>query len=127
MCLGFSNCPKEDAKTIKAEDIDAFRKISELITTTSFEYNKDNTKEFLDAVNLELKHSTQNEVRVIAPLINFSKKEIVKTGLDNDIPFRAIYSCYSGGNKHCGECMSCKFLKNALEENNRHDLINILF
>lgn len=88
---------------------------------------KDNTKEFLDAVNLELKHSTQNEVRVIAPLIDSSKKEIVKIGLDNNIPFSKIYSCYSGNDKHCGECMSCKFLKNALKENNRQDLINILF
>ena len=88
---------------------------------------KDNTKEFLDAINLELKHSTQNEVKVIAPLINKDKKETVKIGLENKIPFEKIYSCYSGNDRHCGECMSCKFLKNALSENNRQDLINKLF
>ncbi len=88
---------------------------------------KDNTKEFLEAINQELKHSTQNEVKIIAPLINKNKKEIVKIGIENNIPFEKIYSCYSGNNKHCGECMSCKFLKNALSENNRQDLINKLF
>ena len=88
---------------------------------------KDNTKEFLDAINLELKHSTQNEVKVIAPLINKDKKETVKIGLENKIPFEKVYSCYSGNDRHCGECMSCKFLKNALSENNRQDLINKLF
>lgn len=88
---------------------------------------KDNTKEFLEAINLELKHSTQNEVKVIAPLINKNKKETVKIGIENEIPFEKIYSCYSGNDKHCGECMSCNFLKNALKENNRQDLINKLF
>ncbi len=88
---------------------------------------KDNTKEFLDAINEELKHSTENEVKVIAPLINSNKKDIVKLGIKNDIPFEKIYSCYSGQDRHCGECMSCKFLKNALLENKREDLINKLF
>ena len=46
------NIKFKNTKTIKAEDIDAFRKISELITTTSFEYNKDNTKELKSDIKL---------------------------------------------------------------------------
>lgn len=88
---------------------------------------KDNTREFLEAVNNQLKHSTQNEVKVVAPLINYTKEEIVKTGIINKAPLENIYSCYLGKEKHCGECKSCKHLKSALEKCGRDDLINKLF
>ncbi|MBR6163088.1 7-cyano-7-deazaguanine synthase [bacterium] len=88
---------------------------------------KDNTKEFLDAVNNQLKHSTQNEVKVVAPLINYNKEQIVKSGINNGAPLEKIYSCYLGKEKHCGDCKSCRHLKAALEKNGQTDLINQLF
>ena len=88
---------------------------------------KDNSKEFINAINLSLKNSTQNEVQVIAPLINMNKEEIVKKGLELKVPFELIYSCYNSNEKHCGKCESCLRLKRALQLNGRDDIINKIF
>lgn len=88
---------------------------------------KDNTIQFIDAINMSLKNSTNNNVKVIAPLINLDKKEIVETGIKYNAPFNLLYSCYLENGKHCGKCESCLRLKRALELNNRYDIISQLF
>ncbi len=88
---------------------------------------KDNTNEFITAVNLSLKNSTNNNVQVLAPMINFNKTEIVKKGIELNIPFNDIYSCYKDNTKHCGQCESCLRLKRALQANNKYDIIKEIF
>ena len=88
---------------------------------------KDNSDDFIKAINLSLENSLNNVVKVIAPLIDASKSEIVKMGLDLNIPFNLIYSCYLGNGKHCGECESCMHLKRALLENKAYNLIDEIF
>ena len=88
---------------------------------------KDNSKEFIEECNKLLKTSTNKKIKVLAPLINLNKNEIIKTGIKLNVPFEYIYSCYKGKKKHCGECESCLRLKKALENNNREDLIKKLF
>ncbi|MDD3237617.1 MAG: 7-cyano-7-deazaguanine synthase QueC [Candidatus Gastranaerophilales bacterium] len=88
---------------------------------------KDNTPEFVDAVNLSLKHSVNQPVRVIAPLIDYDKNQIVDIAVKKNVPLKLVRSCYLDGDSHCGECESCLRLKRALASNNRHDLINLLF
>lgn len=87
----------------------------------------DNTQEFIDRVNAEFEFSTQKKPKVVAPLINFDKNDIVKQALDNKIPLEFVKSCYAGGEKHCGKCESCKRLKNALLANNDTFYIGKLF
>lgn len=88
---------------------------------------KDNSKEFIDAINLSLKNSTENNVQVLAPLITYSKEIIVKKGIKINAPFNLIHSCYKNEIKHCGICESCLRLKRALQLNNREDIIKDLF
>lgn len=88
---------------------------------------KDNSVNFIEAVNLSIKNSTMNKIEVTAPLINFDKKEIIKQGLLYNAPLEQIYSCYDTKEKHCGKCESCLRLKRALELNNREDIISKLF
>lgn len=88
---------------------------------------KDNSKEFINAVNESLKNSVNADVKVLAPLIDMSKEEIVKLGIELNVPFKYVYSCYSNKNKHCGMCESCQRLKRALELNNRQDIIEEIF
>lgn len=88
---------------------------------------KDNSKEFINAINESLNNSTNNNVQVIAPLIDMDKTQIVQEGLKHNVPFELIYSCYSNTQKHCGKCESCLRLKRALELNNRHDIIKKIF
>ena len=88
---------------------------------------KDNSIQFIQAINNSLKNSTINRIEVISPLINMDKTAIVKTGIELNIPFEYMHSCYLGGEKHCGKCESCLRLKRALELNNGYDIITDIF
>lgn len=88
---------------------------------------KDNSKEFIKNCNKLLETSANKKIEVEAPLINMNKEEIIKYGLKSEVPLEYIYSCYKGGEKHCGKCESCLHLKTALKKNNAKDLIKKLF
>ncbi|MCD7780851.1 MAG: 7-cyano-7-deazaguanine synthase QueC [Candidatus Gastranaerophilales bacterium] len=88
---------------------------------------KDNTIEFINSVNEALLNSTDCNVQLSAPLINMTKKEIVKEGIRLNAPFELIHSCYLDGDKNCGKCESCKRLKRALKLNDRNDIIDKIF
>jgi len=47
------------------------------------------------------------EVRVLAPFINMTKHEIVRLGYQLGVPFEETWSCYKGGDAHCGHCGAC--------------------
>lgn len=70
--------------------------------------------EFVEAMNktlsLGLKAGVQGQLapRIVAPLIDLSKADIIKLGLRNGVPFQHTWSCYVGGEKPCGHCDSCK-------------------
>lgn len=87
----------------------------------------DNTKEFTDAVNEEFKFSTQKKPKVVAPLINYVKNDIVMLALKHGIPLELTRSCYQQSDKNCGICESCIRLKNALIANNDSYYIKELF
>lgn len=88
----------------------------------------DNTQEFIDGINESFKYSTFAGVKVVAPLINYDKNEIVKLALEHSIPLEMLMSCYNGlEKKHCGKCESCKHLLYALEYNKANELIEKLF
>ena len=87
----------------------------------------DNTQEFIDRVNAEFEFSTQTHPKVVAPLINYNKNDIVKQAIEHKIPLEFVRSCYSNGKKHCGKCESCTRLKNALIANGDTKYIKELF
>ena len=87
----------------------------------------DNTQEFIDAVNREFEFSTQVKPKVVAPLINCDKNDIVMLALKNNVPLELTMSCYQDGEGHCGICESCSRLKGALEANHDNYYIRVLF
>ena len=87
----------------------------------------DNTKEFIERVNMEFEFSTQVKPKVVAPLIDFDKVKIVKQALENSIPLDKLSSCYKNTEKHCGKCASCVKLKNALMANGADNYLKTLF
>lgn len=46
----------------------------------------DNTQEFIDKIDAEFEYSTQKHPKVVAPLINSDKNDIVKLALEHKIP-----------------------------------------
>lgn len=47
------------------------------------------------------------DVTIHAPFEEMSKAEIVALGHDLDAPFDLTWSCYVGGDQHCGRCGTC--------------------
>ncbi|MGB0653397.1 MAG: 7-cyano-7-deazaguanine synthase QueC [Thermoplasmatota archaeon] len=46
-------------------------------------------------------------VRIVAPLLEMTKKDIVQTGTDLNAPLHLTWSCYRGDGDACGTCESC--------------------
>ena len=62
-----------------------------------------------------------HELRVEAPFVTWTKKDIVKKGLELHVPYELTWSCYEGGEKPCGVCGTCRdrraaFLANGVED-----------
>lgn len=57
-------------------------------------------------------------VRIHAPLINLTKAEIIRLGLDHGVPYRYTVSCYDPGpnGEQCGACDSCLLREKGFRE-----------
>ncbi|WP_321431312.1 7-cyano-7-deazaguanine synthase QueC [uncultured Methanolobus sp.] len=75
----------------------------------------DNSLEFITAIDDSLSYSTQNGVKVLAPLIGMDKKEIVSRAIELKAPLEYSWSCYHGADAPCGECESCTRRRRAFE------------
>lgn len=60
-------------------------------------------------------------IKIVAPLLDKSKRDIIKMGLSLGVPFEYTWSCYNGGKKPCGRCDSCWFRINAFRELGMND------
>lgn len=47
------------------------------------------------------------EVHVHTPFIGVGKADIVALGSDLGVPYGLTWSCYKGGDRHCGRCGTC--------------------
>jgi 7-cyano-7-deazaguanine synthase len=88
----------------------------------------DNSQAYRDALTHALAFSTQNQVKVITPMGQKTKREIVQIGESLQLPWQWIWSCYDNGTQHCGVCASCFRLKLAIKESGcKSPALNQLF
>jgi len=78
-------------------------------------------------MNKLIKVSTKLKTKIIAPLINKDKDEIVLLGKKLKINFDNTYSCFTGTTKHCGYCLACKLRKAGFYWSNVKDPTKYLF
>ena len=82
----------------------------------------DNSKEFLNKFNELIEEGSPDKITIKAPAIDLNKDEIVKLGVEVGAPMEMSYSCYKGGEKHCGVCESCMRRKRAFAKAGIDDL-----
>ena len=77
--------------------------------------------EFIKAMNDAMKAGTYIAVEVDAPYTHLSKADIARIGKRLGIDYSETYSCYKGGEHHCGRCGTCIERREALQEAGIHD------
>ena len=68
---------------------------------------------FIEAMDAAMRAGTYMGVRLEAPYTDISKADIVKRGAAIGVDFAHTYSCYKGGEHHCGRCGTCRERKEA--------------
>ena len=69
---------------------------------------------FIKAMNVATENGTYVNVSICAPYTNITKADIARIGKRLGIDYSETWSCYKGGEKHCGKCGTCIERKEAL-------------
>lgn len=72
--------------------------------------------ELINAIDAAATAGTYNNVKVIAPYTKITKSDIARIGKRLGIDYAETWSCYKGGEVHCGKCGTCVERKEALAE-----------
>lgn len=62
---------------------------------------------FVEAFGRAMQAGTYDGVSILAPFTDLTKSEIARLGAEEGVDFSNTYSCYKGGEKHCGRCGTC--------------------
>ncbi|MBR2291259.1 MAG: 7-cyano-7-deazaguanine synthase QueC [Prevotella sp.] len=76
----------------------------------------DCTPAFVDAFDAAAKAGTFVNVGLLSPFVNWTKADIARRGKELGIDYAKTWSCYKGGEKHCGKCGTCVERKEAMAE-----------
>ncbi len=71
--------------------------------------------EFIEAFDAAAVAGTFEGIRILSPYCNIDKRAIALRGRDLGVDYSMTYSCYKGGEHHCGRCGTCVERKEALE------------
>lgn len=80
---------------------------------------------FYGAFQKVIKQGTKKKkIKVLTPLINMTKANIIALGLKLKAPLKLTWSCYRGGKKPCGVCDSCKLRQKGFSQLGIRDIIS---
>ena len=72
--------------------------------------------EFVNAMDGAMQAGTYEGVNLAAPYTHLTKADLVRRGAKLGIDYGYTYSCYRGGDRHCGTCGTCTERKEAFRE-----------
>ena len=81
----------------------------------------DCSDEFTNAMRKAINLGSGCGLTIKAPFVNHNKAEVVKRGLELNVPYELTWSCYEGGDKPCGRCGTCIDRQKAFEANGVKD------
>ena len=64
-------------------------------------------EEFAQKLDSVIRISDWHPVKLERPFVGMTKGEIVELGTRLGAPLHLTWSCYNGGEKHCGRCATC--------------------
>lgn len=62
---------------------------------------------FVDAMSAAIAAGTYEGIDIVAPYTDITKADIARRGAALGIDYSHTYSCYKGGERHCGRCGTC--------------------
>jgi len=65
----------------------------------------------------------ETHIKIVTPIIHFSKAEIVKKGIELKAPLELTWSCYQNEDEACGVCDSCAYRLRGFQQANIEDPI----
>lgn len=71
---------------------------------------------FVVAMSAAAQAGTFEDVTIEAPYTNITKADIARHGKQLGIDYSETWSCYKGGEVHCGQCGTCRERQEALRE-----------
>jgi 7-cyano-7-deazaguanine synthase len=71
---------------------------------------------FVDAMSKAIAQGTYDGITIDAPYTNITKTDIARRGAALGIDYAHTYSCYKGGEHHCGRCGTCTERRQAFAE-----------
>ncbi len=71
---------------------------------------------FVEAMSEATRLGTYPGIEVVGPYTHLTKGDIAKRGKQLGIDYSHTWSCYKGGEHHCGKCGTCVERKEALAE-----------
>lgn len=79
-------------------------------------------EEFIQTIGKAAELGTYNKIKIIAPFNTKTKSDIVKWGLEKNVPFETCWSCYSPKNgRPCLKCGTCFERTESFLDNNVKD------
>ena len=72
--------------------------------------------EFVRAMDAAMRAGTYEGVAIAAPYTDLGKADLVRRGARLGLDYGHTYSCYRGGERHCGRCGTCTERREAFRE-----------
>lgn len=71
---------------------------------------------FVSAMSDAIANGTYDGIDISAPYTNITKTDIARRGAVLGLDYSETWSCYKGGEKHCGKCGTCTERREALRD-----------